>query len=81
MNNKKLKDELRSNVIDELITADNWFTVVKEDNKVKLFTCTDAPTMRGIFLTLMTQEPGIARVIVASVKDYLNTVNCNGVQG
>lgn len=49
MESQTEKDKLRSSVIDELISAKNWFTLVADENKVKVFSCTDAANhKRGI---------------------------------
>lgn len=65
------KDSLRSSVIDELITADNWFTIVKDEEKVKLFSCTTPQILKSSIVTLMLQEEQYASLFVEAVGEYV----------
>ncbi len=67
----KEKDRLRSNVIDELITADNWFTLIKDKEKVKLFSCTSPQILKASLVTLMLQEKEYAALMVDAVEEYV----------
>ncbi len=67
----KEKDRLRSNVIDELITADNWFTLIKDNEKVKLFSCTSPQILKASLVTLMLQEKEYAALMVDAVEEYV----------
>lgn len=67
----KEKDRLRSNVIDELITADNWFTLIKDNEKVKLFSCTSPQILKASLVTLMLQEKEYASLVVDAVEEYV----------
>ena len=65
------KDSLRSSVIDELITADNWFTIVRDGEKVKLFSCTTPQILKSSIVTLMLQEEQYASLFVDAVGEYV----------
>lgn len=65
------KDSLRSSVIDELITADNWFTIVRDEEKVKLFFCTTPQILKSSIVTLMLQEEQYASLFVDAVGEYV----------
>lgn len=67
----KEKDRLRSNVIDELITADNWFAIIKDEEKVKLFSCTSPQILKASLVTLMLQEKEYASLVVDAVEEYV----------
>ncbi len=67
----KEKDRLRSNVIDELITADNWFTLIKDNEKIKLFSCTSPQILKASLVTLMLQEKEYAALMVDAVEEYV----------
>ncbi len=67
----KEKNRLRSNVIDELITADNWFTLIKDNEKVKLFSCTSPQILKASLVTLMLQEKEYAALMVDAVEEYV----------
>ena len=71
MPNKRSKDGLRSSVIDELITADNWFTLVKEEEKVKLFSCTTPQILKASIVTLMLQDEHFASLFVDAVDEFV----------
>lgn len=72
MGSQTEKDKLRSSVIDELISAKNWFTLVTDENKVKVFSCTDAPTLKRGIVNIMLQEPAYASLFVDAVGDYVS---------
>ena len=57
------KDNLRSSVIDGTITADNWFTIVRDEEKVKLFSCTTPQILKSSIVTLMLQEEQYASLL------------------
>lgn len=65
------KDNLRSSVIDELITADNWFTIVRDEEKVKLFSCTTPQILKSSIVTLMLQEEQYASLFVDAFGEYV----------
>lgn len=67
----KSKDSLRSSVIDELITADNWFTLVKDEERVKLFSCTTPQILKSSVVTLMLQEEQYASLFIDAVDEYV----------
>lgn len=67
----KSKDSLRSSVIDELITADNWFTLVKDEERVKLFSCTTPQILKSSVVTLMLQEEQDASLFIDAVDEYV----------
>lgn len=79
------KDQLRSSIIDELITADSWFALVPERDIVKVFSCTDRDTLKRALVTMMLKEEQYASVIVDAMEEYvrvmsfreINTINLN----
>lgn len=79
------KDQLRSSIIDELITADCWFALVPERDKVKVFSYTDRETLKKALVTMMLKEEQYASVIVDAMEEYvramsfreINTINLN----
>jgi len=66
------KNKLRSKVIDELISADNWFTLVTAEDKVKVFSCTDPNKLKRGLVNMMLQEQCYANLLVDAVGDYVN---------
>lgn len=72
MESQTEKDKLRSSVIDELISAKNWFTLVTDENKVKVFSCTDAANLKREIVNIMLQEPCYASLFVDAVGDYVS---------
>lgn len=72
MESQTEKDKLRSSVIDELISARNWFTLVTDENKVKVFSCTDASNLKRGIVNIMLQEPCYASLFVDAVGDYVS---------
>lgn len=72
MESQTEKDKLRSSVIDELISAKNWFTLVTDENKVKVFSCTDAVNLKRGIVNIMLQEPCYASLFVDAVGDYVS---------
>lgn len=75
MPNNRDKNSLRSNVIDELITADNWFTLVKDEEKVKMFSCTTPQILKASIVTLMLQEEHFASLFIDAVEEYVKRQN------
>ncbi len=72
MKSKKEKDKLRSGVIDELITSKNWFTLVTDENKDKVFSCTEPTDLKRGIVNIMLQEPYYASLFVDAVGDYVS---------
>lgn len=72
MKSQRKKDKLRSSVIDELITAKNWFTLVTDENKVKVFSCTEPTDLKRGIVNIMLQEPCYASLFVDAVGDYVS---------
>lgn len=66
------KDRLRSKVIDELITAGNWFTLVTDENKVRVFSCTEPNDLKRGIVNIMLKEPCYASLFVDAVGDYVS---------
>ncbi len=69
------KDELRSNVVSELITADNWFALVAGDKGVKMFTCTDPATLKKGIVTVMMHNQEFASVFIQAIEEYVQIMN------
>lgn len=66
------KDKLRSKVIDELISADNWFILVTAGDKVKVFSCTDLTKLKRGLVNMMLHKQCYANLLVDAVDDYVN---------
>lgn len=64
-------DKHRSAIIDELITADNWFGIVRCGDKVKTFAYTDAKSLLNSFVCVMMQDAHFANLVVSSVEEYV----------
>ena len=85
MGGKSSKDQLRSSIIDELITANSWFALVPEREKVKVFSCTDRDTLKRGLVTIMLKEDDYASVVIDAVEEYvrimrireMKTINLN----
>lgn len=69
------KDKLRSTLIEELLTASNWFTLVAGEEGMRLFTCVDSRTLTREFTTIMLQQPDFAKVIIESLEEYVRIMN------
>lgn len=59
-------------MIDELISADNWFTLVTAGNRVKVFSCTEAANLKKGIVNIMLQEPCYANLFVDAVGAYVS---------
>ena len=70
-------NELRGNVIDELITADNWFTIVKSDGQVKVFANTNPQMMVESLTTLLLNEDAYVQTILQAMENYVKVKNKN----
>lgn len=80
MESQTEKDKLRSSVIDELISAKNWFTLVTDENKVKVFSCTDAANLKRGIVNIMLQEPCYASLFVDAVGDYVSIMKSREIK-
>lgn len=80
MKSKKEKDKLRSGVIDELITSNNWFTLVTDENKVKVFSCTEPTDLKRGIVNIMLQEPYYASLFVDAVGDYVSIMRSREIK-
>lgn len=64
-------DSLRGNVIDELITADNWFTLVKADGKVKVFANTNQQQLVESLTTLLLNDEAYVQAVLSAMENYV----------
>lgn len=73
------KDNLRANVISELINADNWFTLVAGEKGVKMFTCTNPAILKREIVTVMIQQPDFASVFIDAIEEYVRIMEKRGL--
>lgn len=71
MSQQTNKEKLKSDLIGELIGADNWFAFVAGKESVKLFSYNDPCTPKRAIVTIMLQERNYAGMIVDAVNEYV----------
>lgn len=64
-------DKQRTAIIDELITANNWFGIIRSGEVVKTFACTDEESLKNSIVCVMMQDNRFADLIVSSVEEYV----------